>query len=198
MPGKVPLYLEGDDPETRRRERGQCRHRAAMRRRAARLRAGRGGGDAGACASASRSADVVLFDGTLFTDDEMMRTGTGQKTGRRMGHMPIDGEGGTLAGARRPYRAAHLHPHQQHQSDPDRRLARARARSRPPAGRSPRTAWRSCCETALARRTGSGAARHRRAALSPPASVPLACCTAANAPRARCRPGRSIATTIRR
>ena len=41
-------------------------------------------------------ADAVLFDGTLFTDDEMLRSGTGQKTGRRMGHMPIDGEGGTL------------------------------------------------------------------------------------------------------
>ena len=27
VPGKVPLYLEGDDPETRRRNRGQCRHR---------------------------------------------------------------------------------------------------------------------------------------------------------------------------
>jgi pyrroloquinoline quinone biosynthesis protein B len=42
-------------------------------------------------------ADVVLFDATLFTDDEMIRSGTGTKTGRRMGHMPIDGEGGTLA-----------------------------------------------------------------------------------------------------
>jgi len=37
------------------------------------------------------AADVVLFDATLFTDDEMIRTGTGTKTGRRMGHMPIDG-----------------------------------------------------------------------------------------------------------
>ena len=42
-------------------------------------------------------ADVVLFDGTLFTDDEMIRTGTGEKTGRRMGHMPIDGDDGSLA-----------------------------------------------------------------------------------------------------
>ena len=42
-------------------------------------------------------ADVILFDGTLFTDDEMIRTGTGAKAGRRMGHMPIDGEGGSLA-----------------------------------------------------------------------------------------------------
>jgi pyrroloquinoline quinone biosynthesis protein B len=40
--------------------------------------------------------DVVLFDGTLFHDDEMIVTGTGTKTGRRMGHMPIDGAGGTL------------------------------------------------------------------------------------------------------
>jgi pyrroloquinoline quinone biosynthesis protein B len=42
-------------------------------------------------------ADVVLFDGTLFADEEMISTGTGEKTGRRMGHMPIDGESGTLA-----------------------------------------------------------------------------------------------------
>ncbi len=41
-------------------------------------------------------ADTVLIDGTLFTDDEMIRAGTGEKTGRRMGHMPLDGKGGTL------------------------------------------------------------------------------------------------------
>jgi pyrroloquinoline quinone biosynthesis protein B len=41
-------------------------------------------------------ADIVMFDGTLYTDDEMIRTGTGTKTGRRMGHMPIEGEGGSL------------------------------------------------------------------------------------------------------
>ena len=40
---------------------------------------------------------MVLFDGTLFVDDEMIATGTGTKTGRRMGHMPLDGEDGTLA-----------------------------------------------------------------------------------------------------
>src|SRR5262245_13213903 len=42
-------------------------------------------------------ADVILFDATLFTDDEMIATGTGEKTGRRMGHMPLDGANGTLA-----------------------------------------------------------------------------------------------------
>ena len=36
-----------------------------------------------------RDASCVIFDGTLFTDDEMIVAGAGPKTGRRMGHMPI-------------------------------------------------------------------------------------------------------------
>ncbi len=36
------------------------------------------------------AADTLLFDGTLFTDDEMIRAGAGPKTGARMGHMSID------------------------------------------------------------------------------------------------------------
>lgn len=43
-----------------------------------------------------RGADALLFDGTLFADDEMRQAGVGEKTGRRMGHMPISGEGGSL------------------------------------------------------------------------------------------------------
>jgi pyrroloquinoline quinone biosynthesis protein B len=39
----------------------------------------------------------VLFDGTLFDDDEMITAGAGHKTGRRMGHMPVSGADGTLA-----------------------------------------------------------------------------------------------------
>ncbi len=34
-------------------------------------------------------ADVVLFDGTLYTDDKMQNRGVSQKTGRRMGRMPM-------------------------------------------------------------------------------------------------------------
>jgi pyrroloquinoline quinone biosynthesis protein B len=41
-------------------------------------------------------ADVLFFDGTLFTDDEMIAAGLGVKTGRRMGHTPISGSDGTL------------------------------------------------------------------------------------------------------
>lgn len=42
-------------------------------------------------------AALVFFDGTLWTDDEMIRQGVGVKTGQRMGHMSISGPDGTLA-----------------------------------------------------------------------------------------------------
>lgn len=41
-------------------------------------------------------ADLILFDGTVFADDEMVREGVGTKTGGRMGHVAISGPGGTL------------------------------------------------------------------------------------------------------
>lgn len=44
-----------------------------------------------------RGADVVLFDGTLWEDDEMIRAGLGEKTGKRMGHMSINDPDGTIA-----------------------------------------------------------------------------------------------------
>lgn len=44
-----------------------------------------------------RGAPLVFFDGTLWRDDEMIAAGVGAKTGRRMGHMSIDGPEGTLA-----------------------------------------------------------------------------------------------------
>jgi len=45
-----------------------------------------------------RGAPLVLFDGTLWRDDEMVVAGVGRKTGRRMGHISIDGDAGSLAG----------------------------------------------------------------------------------------------------
>ena len=45
----------------------------------------------------SGQTDAVFFDGTLFEDDEMIRAGAGAKTGRRMGHVPINGPDGSLA-----------------------------------------------------------------------------------------------------
>jgi pyrroloquinoline quinone biosynthesis protein B len=96
VPGKVPLYLEQGTPETSVESGanvgieikaddatlmfipGAAAVPPALRERLSR-------------------ADVILFDGTLFTDDEMIVSGTGEKTGRRMGHMPIEGADGSLA-----------------------------------------------------------------------------------------------------
>ncbi len=95
VPGKLPLYLEGETPELD--VESAANVGIELQREGARLVFVPG---AAAVTDAMRErfarADAVLFDGTLFTDDEMIRLGVGQKTGRRMGHMPIDGEGGSL------------------------------------------------------------------------------------------------------
>jgi len=44
--------------------------------------------------------DALFFDGTMLTDDEMIRAGEGQKTARRMGHVAMTGEGGAIEGLR--------------------------------------------------------------------------------------------------
>jgi pyrroloquinoline quinone biosynthesis protein B len=96
VPGKVPLYLEGDDPAIAATTEANVGIEIAAA--GARLLFVPG------CAEVTADlferlerADVVLFDGTLFTDEEMIEQGAGSKTGRRMGHMPIDGTGGSLA-----------------------------------------------------------------------------------------------------
>ncbi|MFT8719534.1 pyrroloquinoline quinone biosynthesis protein PqqB [Acetobacter sp.] len=47
-----------------------------------------------------KGADVVLFDGTLWMDDEMIQAGLGEKTGKRMGHMSVNETDGTIAAFR--------------------------------------------------------------------------------------------------
>jgi len=42
-------------------------------------------------------ANLIFFDGTLFTDDEMVAQGLSQKTGKRMGHMSMSGADGSMA-----------------------------------------------------------------------------------------------------
>ncbi len=49
-----------------------------------------------ALAGRLQGASAVLFDGTLWVDDEMIQAGIGAKTGRRMGHMNVSGPDGTL------------------------------------------------------------------------------------------------------
>lgn len=45
-----------------------------------------------------RHADLLFFDGTLWQDDEMIRTGLSPKSGHRMGHVSINEADGPLAG----------------------------------------------------------------------------------------------------
>lgn len=96
VPGKVALFLEEEEPDT-----------AAMGEQTVGLRLE----DADSvvfyipgCAQVTDDlcrkldgADLLLFDGTVWQDEEMRRTGTGTKTGARMGHVPMSGPDGSLA-----------------------------------------------------------------------------------------------------
>jgi pyrroloquinoline quinone biosynthesis protein B len=43
-----------------------------------------------------RPADVLLFDGTFWTDEELVTLGINARTARQMDHLPIAGPGGSL------------------------------------------------------------------------------------------------------
>src|SRR5207244_12461576 len=41
-------------------------------------------------------ADLLFFDGTFWSDDELTAVGVAAPTAREMGHLPIGGPGGSL------------------------------------------------------------------------------------------------------
>ena len=43
-----------------------------------------------------KDSDVVLFDGTLWENEEMATSKVGEKTGQRMGHMNNSGKNGSI------------------------------------------------------------------------------------------------------
>ena len=95
VPGKAPLWLEEGEVKTDAIDEGTVGVVVEA--------AGRSIVFAPGCARATEElharvaqADVLFFDGTLFVDDEMIAGGFGDKTGRRMGHMPVFGPDGTL------------------------------------------------------------------------------------------------------
>jgi pyrroloquinoline quinone biosynthesis protein B len=107
VPGKAPLYRESDTP-TLDAETGA---NVGIELRAGNKRLVFIPGAIGvtpAIRQRCMDADVVLLDATVYTDDEMQKCGVGEKTGRRMGHMPIGGRDGSLnalhgIGSRRIY-----------------------------------------------------------------------------------------------
>ena len=42
------------------------------------------------------TADILLFDGTFWSDDEMIRLGVGERTARALDHLPVGGVDGSL------------------------------------------------------------------------------------------------------
>jgi pyrroloquinoline quinone biosynthesis protein B len=102
VPGKVPLYLEaaGQDP-------GVSEEGDAIGLEVLDTASGKSFFFIPGCAAMSErlrrrltGSALVFFDGTLWHDDEMIRMGVGNKTGRRMGHMSMSGEDGTIAAFR--------------------------------------------------------------------------------------------------
>jgi pyrroloquinoline quinone biosynthesis protein B len=96
VPGKVPLYRETEEGFAVSRNGDTLGlHIEAGSKRASYVP---GCGDIDDRLRADlNGTDVLLFDGTLWKDDEMIASGTGTKTGRRMGHVPVSGPDGSMA-----------------------------------------------------------------------------------------------------
>lgn len=105
VPGKVPLFLEGaaqdgaDPPEIGIETEYTIGLKIGHSRSARHLFYIPG------CAALPddlkarvRGAALLLFDGTVWENEEMIAKGVGAKTGRRMGHMSISGAEGSIAG----------------------------------------------------------------------------------------------------
>lgn len=96
VPGKVPLFLEGDTVETELVGEQTVGVELSDGQNTLFYIPG--------CAAMTpelrdrlNGAQAVMFDGTLWTDDEMVQQGLGQKTGKRMGHMSMSGADGSIA-----------------------------------------------------------------------------------------------------
>jgi pyrroloquinoline quinone biosynthesis protein B len=96
VPGKVPLFMEGETVETDLVGEQTVGVRLSDGETVAYYIPG--------CADVTpdllavlQDANQIFFDGTLWDDEEMIRSGTGVKTGKRMGHISISGGDGSIA-----------------------------------------------------------------------------------------------------
>jgi len=94
--GKVPLYLESDTVEIG----GETEMTSGLEVQSGGWRAIYVPGCAAltpALLDRTAGADVLFFDGTTYTDDEMVQLGLSHKTASRMGHIAMAGPNGSLA-----------------------------------------------------------------------------------------------------
>ena len=101
VPGKVALYLEQARPDfgTREGDSIGLEIRDPATSAAFHYVPGCAAVD-GALAKRLQGSSLVLFDGTLYTDDEMIAQNLSDKTGARMGHISMSGPDGSLAAFR--------------------------------------------------------------------------------------------------
>jgi pyrroloquinoline quinone biosynthesis protein B len=100
VPGKVALYLEGAAPGANFGTQAEDTIGLKISSRDGTSHFFYVPGCAGMTDDLARKlqgAPLVLFDGTLWRDDEMIVAGVGQKTGKRMGHISVSGPDGSLA-----------------------------------------------------------------------------------------------------
>ena len=97
VPGKVALYLEDASPQLGTREGDSIGLEVSDPATGAAFHYIPG------CAAVDtdlaqrlRGARLVLFDGTLYTDEEMIAQGLSEKTGKRMGHISMSGPPGSI------------------------------------------------------------------------------------------------------
>lgn len=60
---------------------------------------------------ALQADDVILFDGTFWSSDELRARGLGERRAEDMAHLPISGEHGSLAALSRATRARRIYTH---------------------------------------------------------------------------------------
>ncbi|QAX28372.1 pyrroloquinoline quinone biosynthesis protein PqqB [Leisingera sp. NJS204] len=99
VPGKVPLFLEGGQVETDLMGEQTVGVRLTDGTKTAYYIPGCSAVSAGLLGILA-DADHIFFDGTLWHDQEMIQSGTGTKTGQRMGHISISGPLGSIASLR--------------------------------------------------------------------------------------------------
>jgi pyrroloquinoline quinone biosynthesis protein B len=93
-PGKLPIHLEGLEPHSPEVNVG-LRIRDERSGRTLAYVSSTGAIDA-AVRNLVSSADCVFFDGTFWSEDELVELGLGTKRARDMAHLPVGGERGTL------------------------------------------------------------------------------------------------------
>lgn len=95
VPGKPALYVEGDSPDLD----AETAQTVGLRLEAD----GKSFFYIPGCARVTErlrktlnGCELLFWDGTLWQDDEMIKLGVGKKTGRRMGHLSMDGPDGSI------------------------------------------------------------------------------------------------------